>query len=244
MCWSAEASIAMTGLGAVATAVTYRRGAPPAVWCTLGFFTLMEALQVWGYAVLDQCGTTSNRNVTVLSYLHIAFQPFFINAFAMELIPGPVKRRVRAWVFGACAVSSLIMLVQIAPMPEFGTCLPGSPLCGENWCTVSGDWHIAWNVPYNGLLVPIERFLGVAPGFPSYMIAAFLVPLAYGAWRFVLVHALAGPFLAARLTSNPNEMPAIWCLFSIAILLIALSPQVRRTVTTTRWWGRVVNGNA
>ncbi len=240
MCWSVEASVAMTGLGAVATVVTYRQGSAPAIWSTLGFFTLMEALQVWGYMVLDQCGTGSNKSVTVLSYLHIAIQPFFINAFAMELVPAGVKRRVKVWVFAACALSSLIMLAQIAPLAFAGPCRPGSPLCSADWCTVSGDWHIAWDVPYNGLLLPLERAMGTYPGFPSYMVVAFLVPLAYGAWRFVLVHAVAGPMLATSLTTNPNEMPAIWCLFSIAILLIGLSPLVRRTVSTTSWWGRQV----
>ena len=37
--------------------------------------------------------------------------------------------------------------------------------------------------------------------------------------------------LAYNLTTDPNEMPAIWCLFSIAILLIGLSPYCRRVVT-------------
>ena len=244
MCWSADASVAMTGLGAVATAVTYRRGAAPAIWCTLGFFSLMEALQVWGYATLDQCGTTSNRSVTILSYLHIAIQPFFINAFAMELVPAPVKRRVQGWVYGACAVSTLIMMAQITPVAAFGSCQPGTPLCARAWCTVSGEWHIAWDVPYNGLMLPIERFFGVFPGFPSYMVVAFAVPLLYGAWRFVLVHAVAGPILAANLTTNPNEMPAIWCLFSIVILFIGLSIRIRRRVTTTGWWGRAVSDAA
>ncbi len=32
----------------------------------------------------------------------------------------------------------------------------------------------------------------------------------------------------AQLTTNPNEVPAIWCLSSIAITLIALSPAFRR----------------
>ncbi|MGC1505304.1 MAG: DUF5765 domain-containing protein [Sulfitobacter sp.] len=230
----------MAGVGVIATVVTYRRGTAPAIWLTIGYFTFMEMLQVWGYAVLGQCGKPSNQAVTFLSYLHIVVQPFFINAFAMELVPRPVKRRVQIWVFSACAASSLIMLAQIIPAPALGTCLPGSPLCGDRWCTVAGDWHIAWDVPYNGLLVGVEQYLGVYAGFPSYMISAFLLPLIYGAWRFVLVHAVAGPVLAASLTTNPNEMPAIWCLFSITILLIGLSPPIRKAVTTTRWWGRQV----
>ena len=240
MCWSVEASVGMVAVGTIVSAVTYRRGDPPAIWLTLGFFTLMEALQVAGYGVVDQCGTTANTSVTMLSYLHIVIQPFFINAFAMELVPNLVKRRVRVGVFAACVVSSLVMIAQIIPAAQLGDCLPGSPLCAERWCTVSGDWHIAWDVPYNGLLVRAEQVFGIYAGFPTYMVAAFILPLIYGAWRFVIVHAAAGPILAANLTTNPNEMPAIWCLFSIAILLIGLSPVARQTVSTQRWWGRSV----
>lgn len=240
MCWNVEASVGMVAIGTIATAVTYRRGDPPAIWLTLGYFAVMEALQVAGYGVVNQCGTTANTSVTVLSYLHIVLQPFFINAFAMELVPDVVKRRVRIGVFSACAVSSLVMLIQILPAPQLGDCQPGSALCAARWCTVSGDWHIAWDVPYNGLLVPLEQMIGIHFGFPTYMIAAFIFPLIYGAWRFAGVLAAAGPILAANLTTNPNEMPAIWCLFSIAILLISLSPVVRQTVSTTHWWGRPV----
>lgn len=87
----------------------------------------MEALQVVGYGVVDQCGTAANTSVTVLSSLHIVLQPFFVNAFAMELVPDVVRRRVRTGVFSACALSSLVMLVQIIPAPQLGECLPGSP---------------------------------------------------------------------------------------------------------------------
>ncbi|WP_299649306.1 DUF5765 domain-containing protein [uncultured Tateyamaria sp.] len=240
MCWSAEVSVAMVGVGVTATAVTYLRAERPAIWLTLAYFTVMEALQVWGYAVVDQCGTPSNQTVTVLSDLHIVLQPFLINAFAMEMVPHSVMRRARVWVYAACALSAGVMLLQIAPLTGVGPCLPGSPLCGEQWCTVSGTWHIGWQVPYNGLMTNVENQLGLASGFPTYMITAFALPLVYGAWRFVLLHAVTGPVLAWMLTDNPNEMPAVWCLFSIAILLIALSPLVRRSVETETWWGRSV----
>lgn len=232
MCWNAEVSIVMVAVGTAATAISYRRKDPMAFWLTLGFFTVMEALQVAGYAVLDQCGTPANKSVTMLSYLHIAVQPMFINAFALELVPRANKQKARNLVFGLCTVSTAVMLLQIMPIAQFGSCLPGSALCADRLCTVSGDWHIAWDVPYNGLTVPFERALGIYAGFPTYMIAVFLLPLTYGAWRFVVMHAVIGPILAAAMTTNPNEMPAIWCLFSIAILLIALSPAVRRQVST------------
>jgi hypothetical protein len=35
--------------------------------------------------------------------------------------------------------------------------------------------------------------------------------------------------LAARLTGNVNEVPAIWCLFSLGLVLMALNPVFRQS---------------
>ena len=198
MCWSMEASVVITGIGAAVTFVSWYRKDPAAIWMTLGYFTAMEALQVAGYAVLDQCGTKTNEAVTLASYLHIVFQPFFINAFAMELVPKTVKRRAKTWVYAICALSAVVMLAQLVPWQFAGTCRPGAPLCASALCTVAGDWHIAWNIPYNGLLLPVESQLGIYSGFPTYMIAVFALPLIYGAWRFVVMHAFSGPVSLLR----------------------------------------------
>lgn len=240
MCWSMEVSALMAGVGTTAALLSWHRQDPKAIWITLGYFAGMEALQVAGYAVLNQCGTPANEAVTFASYLHIVFQPFLINAFAMELVPKPVKKRVENWVYAICALSAVIMLTQLVPWQFVGTCRPGSPLCASNLCTVSGTWHIAWNIPYNGLLLPIEDVFGIYSGFPTYMIAGFALPLVYGAWRFVLMNVIFGPILAWSLTNNPNEMPAIWCLFSVLILVLGLSLRARGALTATRWWGQKV----
>jgi hypothetical protein len=230
MCWNLAATVAMVGAGSVATAATAIKHDAPAIPVTLGYFTLMEALQAAGYLVIDRCGSPLNQSITFLSLLHIAFQPFFVNAFALELVPAPVRARARLAAHGVCAVSTVVMLMQLYPFDWAGVCRPGSLLCGRALCTVSGDWHIAWTVPYNGLLDPIGRAIGVKMAFPTYVLAAFAVPLFYGAWRFVLFHAVAGPLLALLLTGNQNEAPAIWCLFSIGIILIAISPPIRRRI--------------
>jgi hypothetical protein len=228
MCFSLAASVAMVGLGGVATAVTIRRRDHPAVALVLGYFTVMETLQVAGYLVVDQCGAPANQTVTLLSMLHIVFQPFVINAFAIALVPRVVSLRMQVGVYTLCALSATVMLLQIYPFAWAGSCVPGSSLCGDRLCTVSGEWHLAWDIPYNGLLAWIDWPVVGGWGFPTYMLTVFLVPLFYGAWRIVLFHLLAGPVLAGLLTDNPNEVPAIWCLFSIGIVLIALSPAVRR----------------
>ncbi len=228
MCWSETASLAMVALGGAAAAVTLRQGRAPIIPLTLGFFAAMEALQVAGYGAIDQCASPANQTITLLSILHITFQPLVINAFAMAFVAGGVRPRVQVAVFGLCGLSAIVMLLQLYPFDWAGACRPGDILCGLALCTRAGEWHLAWDVPYNGLLTPFDAALGTRWGFPTYMAATFLLPLVYGAWRFTLFHLLAGPVFAGRLTSDPNEIPAIWCLFSIGIVFVSLSPWLWR----------------
>lgn len=231
MCWSEGASLAMVGLGAAATVVTWKRGEPPAIPITLAFFASMEALQFWGYQSIDQCELPGNQASALLSYVHIALQPLFINAFGMALVGG-VSARMWTTIMGLTAVVSLLLLLRMVPMAWVGQCVPGTALCGPEWCTLTGAWHLSWDMP-------LSDFAGRLGGdvfrhwfpFPDYMIAVFVFPVIYGAWRYALVHALLGPILATTLTQSPNEMPAIWCLFSVGLVLISLTPWVRRTVT-------------
>ena len=41
------------------------------------------------HAICVQCGNPANQAVTLASYLHIALQPLFINAFCMAIAPAP-----------------------------------------------------------------------------------------------------------------------------------------------------------
>lgn len=235
MCWSMEATVAMVAAGAAGTAVTLRRGDPPAIPATIAWFTLMEALQVAGHATVDRCDSPANQASALLSYLHIAFQPFFVNAFAMTLLARELRPGARLFVWLCCGASAAAMLLKVYPFDWAGTCPAGSVLCGSPLCVVSGEWHIAWNIPANDLLAPLREIHPMLGGYPTYMATAFLLPLLYGAWRFVLWHALSGPVLAWLLTSNPNEMPAVWCLFSIGILAVALTPAIRARLEGNGW---------
>ena len=235
MCWSLTASAAMVATGGAAAIYAVRKRLPPAVPATLGYFTVMEALQTGGHLIAGACGTPANQAITLLSYLHIVFQPFFFNAFAMQLLPDAVGRRIRTTVYGLCAVSSAVMLVQLVPFDWAGTCRIGQPLCGPELCVRPGSWHIAWDIPYNGLTIKIDDLTGWRFGFPTYMLTVFLMPIVYGAWRFTVFHVLVGPLLASYLTNGINEVPAVWCLFSIAIILVALVPGLMRQLESDRW---------
>ena len=148
----------------------------------------------------------------------------------MAIVAHAVSRRMRVGAYAACGASAVTMLLQLYPFAWAGQCPLGVALCGEALCTVSGTWHLGWTIPYNNLVPPIGPYAGFTLVFPTYFIAAFLVPLLYGAWRLVLFHATFGPILARALTSDVNEFPAIWCLFSIGIIVVVLSPAIRGRV--------------
>lgn len=235
-------STGMVAIGAVTTVYGRRIGLPTAVWFALGFFTFMEALQAAGYLVINQCGTFANQAITVLSYLHIAFQPTVINAIALQLIPTGVRRRIQFWVYGLCALSSAFMVAQLLiPTDIAGHCRIGECMCAPTLCTRSGDWHLAWDVPYNGLGTWIEdRLGGVNWGMPTYMLSVLLVPFLYGSWRFTLFQLLVGPIFGNLVTTDNNEVPAIWCLFSIGIVALTFFPPLLDWFTVRRWplWPR------
>jgi hypothetical protein len=218
----------MAGLGVGMTVVTARRGDSVAVPATFGYFT---ALQVAGYRVLGACGTPSNELVTFLSLLHIAFQPFFVNAFMMARVGAPRHPAGRAAVFVACGLAAVAMLLRLYPFAWAGSCIPGSVMCGDMLCTSAGAWHIAWSAPLNDLFQWREPVLGLRFGWAAYLLSVFVLPVFYGAWPFVVFHALAGPVFAMLTTTDLNEAPAIWCLFSIGIIAAGLSPWLRRRLS-------------
>ena len=119
------------------------------------------------------------------------------------------------------------MIIQVYPFDWSAACNLSGPLCAERLCSVSGNWHIAWDVPVNGLG---NAFLWIpfVGGFPTYALAAFVLPILYGSWRGTLYHVICGPLLALLLTNDVNERPAIWCLLSIAILLLIVKTPIKK----------------
>jgi hypothetical protein len=232
MCWSGEASAVLATVGLGTTVYAAYRKEPPTLWMALGYFSLMEALQAFTYTVVGQCELPSNQIATLLGYLHIAFQPFFVNAVSMHFIPAERRQWIQPYVYALCFVSCIFMLIQLYPFAWAGQCDPGNALCGTRLCSVRGNWHIAWELPVNGICNGAPEFFH---GFPTYILASFVLPLLYGSWRLTTFNYLMGPFLAQLTTDNPNEWPAVWCLFSIAFLLIVMKSPLRRFMYVRAW---------
>jgi len=238
MCWSGEASATLAAIGLGTTAYAAYRKEPAQLWICLGYFSLMEALQAFTYSVINQCGNPANQVATLLGYIHIAFQPFFINAMSLHFIPQGPAKKIAPFAYAFCFAGTVLMWVHSYPIPGVGMCTPGFPLCSTQLCSVSGEWHIAWDLPLNAwtaawtIQTPVIHNL-----YMPYLFVGFVMPALYGSWRLTLYHALMGPLLAMMLTNNHNERPAVWCLLSIAILLIVVKTPVRRILYIREcWW--------
>jgi hypothetical protein len=239
MCWSGEASGVLATVGLSTAAYIAMKGESKELWIPLTYFALMELLQAFTYVYIDLCGNPQNQVLTLFGYLHVAFQPFFVNMVAMYFIPESVKHKIRTTVYALCATSAVAMLVKMFPFDWAGTCLKGiEGFCGTQTCSVSGSWHIAWQMPLNGLMSPPVDWL---PGFDwgmhafVYILAAFVMPVIYGSWRFVGFHYIIGPWISDVLTSDPNEYAAVWCLFSIALCVSVIKTPIRKYLHVQQW---------
>ena len=237
MCWSGEASAVLATIGIATTAYAAYKKEDPRLYLALGYFSAMEMLQALTYPVIDQCSLPSNQIATILGYLHIAFQPFFINLISMYFIPNVIRRKIEWPVYTLCFISVIIMLLQLYPFEWAGKCELGRNMCAEQLCSVSGDWHIAWDVPTNGMLnfITVDSWARFLSLYPSYFFVGILLPFIYGSWRFTIYHFLIGPQLSMLLTTNPNEVAAIWCLLSIGILILVVKTPVRELMFIKRW---------
>ena len=241
MCWSGEASGVLAAAGFGTAAYVAWKGESKELWVPLTYFAAMELLQAATYIYIDQCDLPPNQILTLLGYLHIAFQPFFANMVAMYFIPEQVKQRIQVWVYTLCAVSAVAILIKLYPFAWAGKCIIGvEGFCGDQACSVSGDWHIAWQLPLNGLLShDISPFNWFSFNYGlhaiAYILAAFLLPVIYGSWRFVGFPYLVGPWISDLLTSDPNEYCAVWCLFSIALCVSVIKTPIRKYLHVNSW---------
>jgi len=153
----------------------------------------------------------------------------------MYFIPKEVACKIEKPVYVLCFISAICMILQVYPFAWAGLCHIGTMLCGEKLCSVHGSWHIAWLIPANGLGNWFSAHH--LTGFPSYTLIGLFLPMLYGSWRFTLYHWLMGPMLATALTHDYNEMPAVWCLLSIALLLIVIKTPLRQMLFVSRWPG-------
>jgi hypothetical protein len=240
MCWSGQASATLAVVGAVATIYFWKKGEAKALWISLLYFTVMEIIQTYTYTVINRCYDPRNNIITTLAYIHIAFQPFFFNAIALHFIPEHRRKKIQKYVYFLCALATVALIIRIMPLqwerfcyevryyvPFMKHLLYQVPFCGELTCSTSGGWHMEWAIKagHNWYLDRV------------YFMSVFLLPLFYGSWRATMYGAIMGPGITLLTTDTANEFAAVWCLYSVALVLLMILPPARKLLYVRSYYG-------
>ena len=227
MCWSGEASLVMTGIGLGGALYSKKTGQPTSIWVSTLYFTLMEFIQALTYPVINQCGTPLNELMTYAGYVHIAFQCFFINWVGLTFVD---KKTREKWFKPAMISSSIVAIAFLFVafyQPVMNVLTTDGWMCGDQTCSIHGNWHIGWMVKISYLKDKLKIF-------HWYTFTAFILPILYRSWRWSLFHVIVGPIAAMMTTNNRFEIAAIWCLFSIGFITAMKIPFIWNWLNTER----------
>jgi hypothetical protein len=210
MCFSENISLGFAITGIISSYYFYVK---KHYYAAIGilYFSLMELIQYLQYKVINQCDNKTNILLTYIGYLHICFQPLFVNIWLFSFTKNPNYDFLYL-----SLVAGILLFLRIFWVTDDTLCdTRNEPICGPRTCTFSGEKHLAWNVR---LRAAGQNWLTPSIGLHFFL---FVIPaLITFQFKPIMAIILISPY-AALLTSNIHEQPAIWCYTSIMQLLIS-----------------------
>jgi len=175
----------------------------------------MEFLQAIQYSFIDRCDHPINKVLTFVGFVHVCFQPFFLNLIISATDPHPDKQSQFRFILKFTLLGGIMMIIRYLLAPY--SPIPYRSECNTEWmrgdklCTYSGNVHLAWTVPLYeaSYLAPSPNLHFSLMFFPFFIIDPRLIISG-------LILLLTGPVLSMYLTNNLHEQPSIWCFFSIS----------------------------
>lgn len=247
MCFSGEASAVFAALGLISSWWVYTKTSNIELASGIFFFFTMEFLQVIQYYFLADnqyspiCGTTANKILTLLGFLHICLQPYFCHVINASLTKSCKYKDRYNIIKRLCLIGGFLLFSRyfLSFIPSLNTMDVSNNkstewLRGDSLCTFKTEamWHLGWSVPmadpsYYVMGAGIHSFLMFAPFFALYEKKGMVLQ---GVFLF-----LFGPVTASMISDNLMEQASIWCFFSIAQISIMLF-LIRETLIIH--WGR------
>jgi len=211
MCFSENMSLTIGSIGLLASLYLYNINVYASIG--IGYFSLMEIIQYFQYKVINQCDNEYNKFLTNLGYIHICFQPLFINLWLFAFAKKPNFLFIKLSFFAGLLLASRIFFVNDNKLCDTKT----EPLCGYKTCSFSGEKHIAWNIR---LRAAGDKWFTPSIGLHFFM---WVVPaLTLFELKPIIALLLTGPYLGYFITRNIHEYPAIWCFTAIGQMIITM----------------------
>jgi len=221
----------------------------------VAYFAFMETLQAFQYSVIDECDNPLNKIFTLLGFFHLAFQPFFVNMYLGTFMTN-MQKRYLPMILSLSFFGGIMMCNRLWMSEGDHHCTIGiQPMCGAKTCTFRGNVHLAWQMPMQH--ADQDYF---TPGWTLHFFLFYLPTYALGMYGHTIFLLLSGPFLGRALTSHQDEIPAIWCFFSICQIffpliyaffkdpasfkLLSSAPRVAKAVKMNGVNGHAANGHS
>jgi hypothetical protein len=240
MCFNGAMSACFAAFGLLLAVYIRHRTSNTELATAVFFFFTMELLQAVQYIFIANgldddvgCGAFINKLLTVLGYLHICLQPYFVhvaNERLRRFVPLKsemiiARRHHYEFLRRLCLVGGFLLFLRfpMAYLPGYdvtkGSAV-GEYLRGDRVCTfkTASMYHLGWSLPFADATYVIQ-----GPGLHFFLIFApyFALP-SWGVDGIVhaLILFLTGPFAAMLISSDPQEQGSIWCFFSVAQIAI------------------------
>ena len=150
MAWTNVSAVVLAVLSVAMVSYLIKNGRKKELWLPLVYFALMGLLQWITFFFINQCISPLNRTLTFIAYTHIAFQPLFINMFALNFISEEIKKKITPYVYGLCWVGAACYYFKAYPFSNTYLCVVGQEaFCGRWACAFKGEWYLAWQWPLN-----------------------------------------------------------------------------------------------
>jgi hypothetical protein len=185
------------------------------------FLAVKELLQLVLYYNID-CSPI-NKWLTVVSWVHISFQPFFVLLFISAFSKRPKQYNVPLALALIYGIFNSMRIKELRPGGVEFKCSvteKDKSLCRPQTCSHQGRYHVAYG--FELASADAQKGILYVPSFFSYALLCFGAPYVIGDWQIATINALVA-FLSFRFAYwDSGEGAAMWCLNTSWIGFLAI----------------------
>lgn len=221
--WSAVSLTTML----IACAITISKKASWRITAFVIFLASKELFQLLLYYNLPTSTTSAcppvNRLLTVLSWIHVSLQPFFVLLFISAFSK---KRRlydVPLLLAVIYAAFNATRLKELYPGPVQTPCSnldPETSMCRAQTCSIKGAHHVAYG--FSLASADADHTLRLIPTHFAYVLLSIFTPIIIGDWQIALIHSAVAYIALFIAPKDLGEAAAIWCLNSFWMGILAI----------------------
>lgn len=186
------------------------------------FLAWKELIQLMLYYNVNDCNPI-NTLLTVMAWIHISFQPFFILLLISAFSKKSKLYDLPLFLALVFAIFNSIRIKELHPGFVKYDCahkIKSDSMCREKTCSVPGEYHLAYG--FNLSSADANKSFIWVPTIFTYVLLSFAVPYFIGDWQLASIHLLVAVVSNQVAKHDAGEGSAMWCVNSFWIGLVAV----------------------